>query len=462
MLFTFRTRPSFYLAIIVGAGLAALGGTLWFHARYDSSPDQTIALKGFSNAEYPEDPEERSLDFGNYPHRTLRVHHVDGSRFRFVIEPGSDHATTIELPEVDLIHIVATVPPWVKSDKDLIRVGLIDREWNRQQVSFRRDSPYVRVHEGGDGFEQRRLSRVDLARNCLNAGLWEVLLFTTEEGREQVYEHVWFTFPLGLYQDLFERVNGLSYWDYWWSLEHWVDPAGTPIRLDRVRTVEREWPLAASAQWDEAPRWQGEQRLKRKNVLAPTTIHTYRDWYIQPVQFASFIQPGRYSVSHPRDTKLHYLSDLTGATLRQVRTPAHSKLLYELDLGFKDGQTGEATKLIFGGLDLRSLPVTSPDHYERGWQAPLGIGNPSFFESYEELLANPPLQRRFYGFHLDAENRWIDHHTVGVDGPLLHWDAENPSTLHLYLVSYERHALLNHFVLTIPPEVRSSSESGLE
>lgn len=431
----------------------ALGGTAWFHFRYNDAPEQTVPLKTFSNSEYPEDPEDRSQIFGTYPHRTLRIQQIEGTRFRFLIEPGSDHATPIELTDVDLAHVVAAVPPWVKSDKDLIRVGLIDREWNRQQVSFRRGSPYVRVHEGGDGFEQRKLSRVDLARNCLNAGLWELLLFTTEDGQERLYDHVWFTFPLGLYKNLFERVNGLSYWDYWWSLEHWVDPAGTPIRLDRLRTVEREWPLAVSAQWDEAPRWLGEQRLKRKNIFAPNAIHTYRDWYTQPVQFASFIQPGRYSVAHPRDTNLHYLSEFTGATLRRVRMPGSTRSLFEIELAFKDSRTGEPTKLIFGGLDLRLIPVISPDHYERGWQAPLGIGNPSFFESYEEVLADPPRQRPFYGFHLDAEDRWIDHHAVGVDGPLLHWGADDPSTLHLYLLSYERHALLNHIVMICPLDI---------
>jgi hypothetical protein len=83
---------------------------------------------------------------------------------------------------------------------------------------------------------------------------------------------------------------------------------------------------------------------------------------------------------------------------------------------------------------------------------PLGIGNSGFFESYEELLDHSPLQRPFYGLHLDAQDRWIDHHAVGVDGPLLHWDANDPSTLHFYLLSYERHALLNHFVLTCPSE----------
>ncbi|MEW6543120.1 MAG: hypothetical protein AB1411_05865 [Nitrospirota bacterium] len=385
----------------------------------------------------------------------LRIQQIEGTRFRFVIEAGSDQATVIELPEADLAHMVAAVPQWVKSDPDLIRVGLIDREWNRQQVSFQRDSDHVRVREGGDGFEQRGLSRVDLARNCLNAGLWELLLFTTEDGQERVYEHLWFTFPLGLYKQLFERVNGLSYWDYWWSLEHWVAPAGTPIRLDRLRAVDREWPLTVSVKWDEAPVWQGEQRLKRKNVLTHP-VYTYRDWYRQPVRFASFIPPGRYSVAHPRDTRLHYLSELTGALLRKVRTPAGPEPLFELELAFRSNETGQSTKLVFGGLDFRTLPTLPVGRYERGWQVPMGIGNPGFFESYEGVQTHPPTKRPFYGFHLDAQGRWLDHHAVGVDGPLLHWDTADPATLHLYLLSYERHALLNHFVLTCPLDVCSA------
>lgn len=444
-------RRSFIIATVLALALTILGCVLWFQARYDDTPVQNVELKSFTNAEYPEDPEDRSQAFGNYPHRTLSIHHLENTRFRFIVQPGSDHATTIELADVDLAQIVAAVPPWVKSDPDLIRVGLIDREWNRQQVQFRRGSSSVQVHEGGDGFEYRALSRVDLARNCLNAGLWELLLFTTEDGEDRVYEHVWFTFPLGSYKTLFEQVNGLSYWDFWWSLEHWVDPSGMPIRLERLRTVEQEWTAKANARWDEVPPARGEQLLKRKNILAPP-VYTYRDWYTQPIQFASFIPPGRYSVQHPRDTQLHYLAEFTGAILRQVRTPAGTQLLHEIELGYRDGRTGERTRLIVGGLDLSRLPVTLPDRYELGWQIPLGIGNPSFFESYDELRANPPLQRPFYGFHLDAQDRWIDHHAIGVDGLLLHWDAHDQSTLHLYLLSYERHALLNHFVITCPPE----------
>lgn len=436
-----------------GLGLIVLiGGVAWFHVRYDDAPVQTVELTSLTNAEYPENPENTSQVFGAYPHRQLFIERLGDTRFRFLLQPVAPQAAAIELTDVDLAHFVAAVPPWGKADPDLTKIGLIDREWNRQQVRFSRHSPHVLVREGGDGFEQRALSRVDLARNCLNAGLWELLLFTTEDGEERVYEHLWFTFPLGLYKQVFERVNDLSYWSYWWSLEHWVDPSGTTIRLDRLRTVEREWPVQATARWDEPVAANGEQRRKRTNILTPVAS-TYRDWYSGPVRFASFIPPGRYSRAHPRETQLHYLAELTGTLMRQVKLSGGIKSLFEIELAFRNSQTGEPTRLILGGLDWAAIPVAFSEQYDRGWQVPLGIGNPSFFESYEQVVAHPPIQRTFYGFHLDSQNRWLDHHAIGVDGPLLHWDADNPSLLHLYLLSYERHALLNHVVIPCPSNI---------
>ena len=449
----FSTR-AFYTSLVV-LGLFVIAGLAWFVLRYDDQPRQSVTLQAFTPEEYPEDPENKNSAFGTYPHGRLIIESIGGTRFRFLLEPSSAKATAIELADVDLANFVAAVPPWVKADPDLTKVGLIDREWNRQQVRFPRTSPHVQVREGGDGFEQQALSRIDLARNCLNAGLWELLLFTIENGEERVYEHLWFTFPLGLYKQVFEQVNGLSYWSYWWSLEHWVDPAGTPIRLDRLRTVEREWTVEAKAQWDEPVAASSEQARKRKNILTPVAS-LYRDWYRQPVQFASFISPGQYSRAHPRDTQLHYLAELTGATVRRVTSPASPKLLVEIDLAFRSNQTGEGTRIIMGGLALETLPTASPKEYDHGWQVPLGIGNPSFFESYDEVVASPPIQRSFYGFHLDAQGRWLDHHAIGVDGPLLHRDADDPSLLHLYLLSYERHTLLNHFVIAVPEELKVS------
>ncbi len=450
-----RSRAIGTGAVVVLA-VAMMGFSVWWHVRYAVGPDQTVSLESFTAEAYPDAPEPRSSQFGAYRHGRLRILRIEGTRFRFVLEPASAHATTIELDDVDLAHLVASVPSWLPEDQDLMTIGLVDREWNRQQVSFKRKKPHLLVRPGGDGFEVRALSRVDLARNCLNAGLWELILFTVENGEERAYEHLWFTFPLGLYKQLFERVNKVSYWDHSWSLEHWSDPAGTPVPLDRLRSVVEEGPVRAEAKWDEAPMWGGEQRAKRRNLVSPPAA-TYRGWYTQPARFASFIAPGIYSRAHPRDTQLHRLSELTGAKLRQVRVTDGTALLAEIDLSFTDSRTGEPSRLIIGGISLQALPKLRPKDYEKGWQAPMGIGNPGFFESYEEVLSHPPRQRRFYSVLLDGKDRWVDHHAIGVDGPLLHRDAVDPHVIHLYLLAYERHALLNHVVIACPKDDRGRS-----
>ena len=46
---------------------------------------------------------------------------------------------------------------------------------------------------------------------------------------------------------------------------------------------------------------------------------------------------------------------------------------------------------------------------------------------------------------------WIDHHRFAIDGPVLHRDARNPDLLHVYLLSYERHTLINHIVVSMRP-----------
>lgn len=453
------TRPLDRRGRAIGAGavvalaVAMIGFSGWWHLRYAVGPDQTVPLEFFTAEAYPDAPEPRSSHFGVYRHGRLRILQIERTRFRFILEPASAQATAIELDDVDLAHLVASVPSWLPKDPHLIKIGLIDREWNRQQMSFGRKTPRLRVRPGGDGFEVRALSRVDLARNCLNAGMWELILFTVENGEERAYEHLWFTFPLGLYKQLFERANGLSYWDYWWSLEHWADPAGTPVPLERLRSVVKERPVRAQAKWDEAPMWSGEQRDKRKNLLTQPAA-TYRGWYTHPVRFASFIPPGIYSRAHPRDTQLHRLSELTGAILRQVRVTDETALSAELELAFKDSRTGEPSRLIVGGVSLQALPKLRPMDYDKGWQAPMGIGNPGFFESYKEVLTYPPDRRTFYSVLLDGQDRWVDHHAVGLDGPLLHRDADDPGVIHLYLLSYERHALLNHVVITCPSNKR--------
>ncbi len=169
-----------------------------FHVRYQFSDAMNVPLEEVSTAEYPEDPAGRSMHYGQYNGRKLKVVQVDDTHFDF-IEPIHDHTAKVAFRDVDVSLMTPNVPAWCKGDDGLVRIALTDREWNRQQVWFERDGGRVEV-SGGDGFEEQRLYKAALAKNCLNAGLWEVILTVAENGKKGMYYQGWFTFPMGHYR----------------------------------------------------------------------------------------------------------------------------------------------------------------------------------------------------------------------------------------------------------------------
>ncbi|HLG21984.1 MAG TPA: hypothetical protein VI382_04155, partial [Candidatus Manganitrophaceae bacterium] len=79
---------------------------------------------------------------------------------------------------------------------------------------------------------------------------------------------------------------------------------------------------------------------------------------------------------------------------------------------------------------------------------PMGIGIPPFYQSYDDLTQSPPYKSPYFSLLLDSQNRWINHHEVAVDGVAMHRDKEKPGLLHVYLLSYERHSLIGHFLVS--------------
>ena len=430
---------------ILLSGCAAACGT-WLHCRYAVSREMQIPIKEFSTAEYPEDPADRSIHFGEYNGRTLQLVQKDETHFDFIFLPQHNQAATVVFRDMDVGLMTPSEPQWTKSDKDLERIALTDRQWNRQQVSLRRESPHIDV-TGGNGFEVENLCEAKLAKNCLNAGLWEVMLTVSEHGGKACYYHGWFTFPLGHYKLLFEHNTGLSYWKHWYKLEHWSDPVGTPVRLNGLREVTREREVAARFATDEPVIFAGEQVRKRRTVDAENIL-AWRDFFDgRKVQFATFTPPGRYDVHRPWHNEFGRLSCFVGAVIRDIRSPARPESLQELELIFQNRETHELSRFIVSGFDMASLPQLSPDRYPEGLYMPMGIGVPPFFQSYDALVQNPPHQSPYFCVLLDPSDRWINHHEVAIDGPVIHRDVNDPTILHVYLLSYERHSLVGHFVV---------------
>jgi hypothetical protein len=415
------------------------------HLRYATADVMAVPVREFSNAEYPEDPAARSVHHGQYNGRRLTLVRKDDTHFDFVLEPATPHTARVVFRDVDVARMTPGLPAWTKGDAGLQRIALTDRQWNRQQVRFDRGSPHLEV-SGGNGFEEANLFSAELAKNCLNAGLWEVLLFAKEDGQKALVYQGWFTFPLGHYQRLFERNTGLPYWRHWYYLEHWFDPAGTPVRLDGLRRVTREREVPATFDRDEAILAAGEQARKRRTLIAENLL-TWGDFTEgHKVRFATFVPPGRYSVAQPWKNEYWRLERFEKALLRDVVSPATGRPLSELELVFRD-RLGGVSRFLVSGFDLKALPQLPAADYARGLYMPMGIGVPPFFQGYDELEKAPPDRSPYFGVLLDDAGRWVNHHEVAVDGPVLHRDAADPRLLHVYLLSYERHTLVGHFVV---------------
>ena len=178
-------------------------------------------------------------------------------------------------------------------------------------------------------------------------------------------------------------------------------------------------------------------------------IRTWQDFFDKrEVRFAAFVQPGRYAVRKPWKNKYWRLSRFEKTILRQVSGPADSGNLLEMELVFADESGGEKSRFIVSGFNLADLPKLAVEQYDQGLSMPMGIGIPPFFQSYDNLQNNPPDKSPFFSVLLDGAGHWLNHHTIALDGSVLHLDILDQGLLHLYLLSYERHTLIGHFLIS--------------
>ncbi len=434
--------------LVVSLGLISVGG-FWFISRYKVNNQMAVKVQEFTNADYPENPAALSKNFQRYSQRKLTIIKKDDTHFDFVLEPTNNKTARIVIKNVDMSLLVPKAPSWAKKDKGLEVIAFTDREWNRQQISFPASSQHIEI-SGGDGFEKQNLYEIALANNCLNAGYWEVLLFTKESDNKSLYYQGWFTFPMGHYKNIFEKINNMSYWKHRWRLEHWQDPAGTVVNTNLLREVIDEKEVTTKFPLDERIISSGEQSRKIRTTLAKN-LTTWGDFYndAAEVKFASFRPPGYYDSEKPWLNEYWRIGKFEKAILRNIQPVGVKQKLQEIELVFKDTKNGEQNRLFISGVNLKELPQLPVNDYSKGLYMPMGIGIPPFYQSYEELQKNHPDQSPYFSVLLDSKNRWIDHHRLAVDGPVMHRDPNNPNLLHLYLLSYERNTVIAHFLINL-------------
>ncbi len=424
-----RLLVSFVVVVIVGL-------LAFFAFKYRRSEQISVKVEELSNTEYPDDPADKSVHYGRYGKRTLQLNQVDETHYDFVFTSNDPNVASIAFRNIDLKLLVPAVPDWI-DDGDLETITLVEREWNRQEIAFDPHSSHVEI-EGGDGWERANIASLKLARNCLNAGLFEVLLVTSDG----LYYHGWFDFPLGHYRSVFDHTNKASYWSHWYRLEHWIDPAGRKVDLDKLRRIKRR----ATPNWrdlgDEPILAKGEQRRKTRTIDAPGA-RAYRDLFAlgNDLKLATFLKPGRYEMDKPWDHQLQQIATLEGIEVRKIDTPKGE--LDEVELTFEGGN-----RLLVSGISLHDLLRLREEDYPRGLYMPMGIAVPPVYQTYDDLVANPPQESPYFSVFLDDKGRWINHHQTGVDGVVMHRDRTS-SEVHLYLLSYERHTLLGHYTFQL-------------
>lgn len=347
---------------------------------------------------------------------------------------------------LNIVELIPGVPEHIKQDAYLERIGIINQEWNRTQAAFGQGE----FKTSGGGFEKDTLVRVDIARNCLNAGLWELVFFANQEGKEKPVYHGWFNFPLDLYAELFEQRNNIPYEKYKSMLENWVSPPSERVNLNILRRVDSENPVKFVAKNDKMYPIEGERKKKYKNIIYPKDPKSMSDFLTDDARFASFISPGLYSTTEPRVTELGRFANLQRIVVRKTTSnnPQHTQTT-EFEMTFNHKEKKQVTRWIFGGIDLSKIPSLPENEANKGWHKPIGIANHGFSQSYKDLVSNPVKDNPYFSVFLDQEGRWLDSHSLGIDAILMHFDDQNKNLLHLWPLSFERHAFVGHYVVTL-------------
>ena len=418
----------------------------------------TSPLQELSDIEYPDNPdiEIRHELSDQFSFEKLDIIKKEKGKFSLGIIPSklNNQSDTILLDNIDLLEFIPSFPDWISNDSYLIKVGLQNQEWNRQQVKF--DKNHFKIK--GTNLASKSIVRVDIARNCLNSYLWEIIMFAAnEDGTQKPCYHAWFEFPKHLYEVLFFQRNNIPFKLHQNYLEQWVALKEEKIDFDLLRTntdakikilsIDNKnlknlnngyYPLV------------GERKKKYKNIVCPTVPKEINDFLNDSTLFSTFTPPGYYNTKDPRKTYLSKLAKLDSVIYTQ--TIAHNTAqdkTFELKFIYRSNKDNKITYLTLGGLKKEQIPILNIKEAKDGFQMPMGIANHSFYESYKFMLKNPSKQNPYYALLLNEEEKFIDSHEIGIDGPLLHWDQNNKDLLHVWILSFERHAFVGHYTLQL-------------
>lgn len=407
----------------------------------ESTSGYSFSITNLNDTEYPDNP-DIGFRATNYKSDYFTSGAMLPKRDAFIydLQFFTNVGDTIRLSSIDLSEFIPTIPAALKEDHYLSYIACINQEWNRNQVKF---------VPGEFESTTSNLTRIDIARNCLNSYLWEIIVYVDEGGKTLPFAHGWFDFPHEQYASLFETKNGIPFDEFRDGMENWEDPASERINLDLLRNITDTIDVKYTDESDYMYPIAGAREKKFKEIIYPDSFSTMRDLQSDSTLFATFTPPGFYNRKDPRKTELGRIYTLSGAQLNEVTSSISNEQVHEIVLHFTHKKGNARTTLLLGGLHLDQFPVLSPENANSGWKSSMGIGNHTFYENYEEQLSTKTDKSPYYAMLLDEEGKWLDSHTIGIDGPIIHFSDEDRRVLHIWLLSFERHALVGHYILTM-------------
>jgi hypothetical protein len=407
-------------------------------------------VKEMTDDEYPDnnDIESRCEDWEKYKHHQVTIERIDSTKFTVLFNPSNEYSDTLRIENINLLEWIPTIPDYIKDDY-LKSIGIINAEWNRQQVKFTEGEFYMSKQTK----EGKKTTRVDLARNCLNSYLWEIITYAREGGKQKALYHGWFEFPRAFYEELFDEVNKgkLTFAEYKDYLVNYQDPVSEVINFNELRKVDSSREVVFKNLNNEFYPLTGARKSKFKNIVYPKNSKSINDFLNDSTSFSTFLYPGYYSTSDPRPTTLSKLRNPKSVIVREITSNnALKDKGIEIEVTF--AQASDSTKLtrvVIGGVKLDQVPQLSLNEYNNGFKMPMGIGNHAFYESVGYAQSHSTKTNPYYAFIIDEEGKWLDSHFFGVDGPIFHLDQNDPNLLHYWLLSFERHAMVTHLTFSL-------------
>ncbi|NJL28738.1 MAG: hypothetical protein HC897_13020 [Thermoanaerobaculia bacterium] len=414
------------------------------------------------NDTYRHDPPEKDAFYAHDP-ELLRFRRGE-IRLHTVMPPGrvlvdlsfSDAAgNTFTLPEVDLLRII----PKIDTEGELQYPELLNEEYNRYSINFRREHQEVRFEIADPRARPAadRAYRAVLSNNCLDPTKWEIAL-TSEDysnfaerlagglylNQDRMLAHSWFFLDRKLYLSLLRLKNpdlavDLTLLDDYDALSRRAEQV--VVDLERLRAMPHPHPsqLLEIAHQSARPlvaidaeqmdKWQTGLFLNREQ------FKTYRDLLSAPVTLAAYADNGFYRPDQPKLFDYSWLRDLDQV---QVATVAADRAGTYVELTL-DG-VGSPYQIKLGNVDLAMLDEQRLFEFAFGFNVyslSRRHSPPQSTIVFDQDLM--PDDVKPYLLMLDKKTgRYVNQELKGVDRLYLGWESIDRDVLEIYLISYER------------------------